>query len=47
MDTKFIGKKSAAAGGWGALKSCGKQLLQSGMPISGAHHAEGEPAGWV
>ena len=36
MDTKFIGKKSAAAGGWGALKSCGKQLLQSGMPLSGA-----------
>ncbi|MDR9803112.1 FdhF/YdeP family oxidoreductase [Rhizobium hidalgonense] len=36
MDTKFIGKKSAAAGGWGALKSCGKQLLQSGMPTSGA-----------
>ncbi|MGZ2460404.1 MULTISPECIES: FdhF/YdeP family oxidoreductase [Rhizobium] len=36
MDKKFIGKKSAAAGGWGALKSCGKQLLQSGMPISGA-----------
>ncbi|MBY5572129.1 FdhF/YdeP family oxidoreductase [Rhizobium leguminosarum] len=36
MDTKFIGKKSAAAGGWGALKSCGKQLLQSGVPISGA-----------
>lgn len=36
MDTKFIGKKSAAAGGWGALKSCGKRLLQSGMPISGA-----------
>ncbi|PDS73895.1 FdhF/YdeP family oxidoreductase [Rhizobium phaseoli] len=36
MGTKFIGKKSAAAGGWGALKSCGKQLLQSGMPISGA-----------
>ncbi|MBX4949656.1 FdhF/YdeP family oxidoreductase [Rhizobium binae] len=36
MDTKFIGKKSAAAGGWGALKSCGRQLLQSGMPISGA-----------
>ncbi|WP_434713783.1 FdhF/YdeP family oxidoreductase (plasmid) [Rhizobium sp. YTUHZ045] len=36
MDTKFIGKKSAAAGGWGALKSCGKQLLQSGMPVSGA-----------
>ncbi|OWV72467.1 CbbBc protein [Rhizobium sp. R339] len=36
MDAKFIGKKSAAAGGWGALKSCGKQLLQSGMPLSGA-----------
>ncbi|MBX5154243.1 FdhF/YdeP family oxidoreductase [Rhizobium lentis] len=36
MDKKFIGKKSAAAGGWGALKSCGKQLLQSGMPLSGA-----------
>ncbi|MBR0556466.1 FdhF/YdeP family oxidoreductase [Ciceribacter sp. L1K23] len=36
MDTTFIGKKSAAAGGWGALKSCGKQLLQSGMPLSGA-----------
>ncbi|PDS43740.1 CbbBc protein [Rhizobium anhuiense] len=36
MDKKFIGKKSAAAGGWGALKSCGKHLLQSGMPISGA-----------
>ena len=31
MDKKFIGKKSAAAGGWGALRSCGKQLLQSGM----------------
>jgi len=36
MDTSFIGKKSAAAGGWGALKSCGKRLLQSGMPLSGA-----------
>ncbi|WP_313527898.1 FdhF/YdeP family oxidoreductase [Shinella sp.] len=36
MNTSFIGKKSSAAGGWGALKSCGKQLLQSGMPISGA-----------
>jgi molybdopterin-dependent oxidoreductase alpha subunit len=36
MDTPFIGKKSSAAGGWGALKSCGKRLLQSGMPISGA-----------
>lgn len=36
MNTPFIGKKSSAAGGWGALKSCGKQLLQSGMPLSGA-----------
>ena len=36
MDNSFIGKKSSAAGGWGALKSCGKRLLQSGMPISGA-----------
>ncbi|MEI2298906.1 FdhF/YdeP family oxidoreductase [Ensifer sp. MJa1] len=36
MRTNFIGKKSAAAGGWGALKSCGKRLLQSGMPVSGA-----------
>jgi len=33
---KFIGKRSAAAGGWGALKSCGKQLLGSGSPFSGA-----------
>ena len=32
----FIGKRSAAAGGWGALKSCGKQLLASGAPLSGA-----------
>lgn len=36
MTEKFIGKKSESAGGWGALKSCGKQLLKSGMPISGA-----------
>jgi molybdopterin-dependent oxidoreductase alpha subunit len=36
MDTEFIGKKSSAAGGWGALKSCGKRLLQSGAPLSGA-----------
>lgn len=36
MDTGFIGKKSSAAGGWGALKSCGKQLLNSGSPLSGA-----------
>jgi molybdopterin-dependent oxidoreductase alpha subunit len=36
MDTGFIGKKSSAAGGWGALKSCGKRLMQSGSPLSGA-----------
>ncbi|NVP55100.1 FdhF/YdeP family oxidoreductase [Mycoplana rhizolycopersici] len=36
MDTGFIGKKSSAAGGWGALKSCGKRLLESGTPLSGA-----------
>lgn len=36
MSTNFIGKKSAAAGGWGALRSCGKRLLESGMPVSGA-----------
>ena len=29
-------KNSKAAGGWGALKSCGKQLLFSGKPLSGA-----------
>jgi len=34
--TVFIGKRSAAAGGWGALKSCGKQLLASGSPLAGA-----------
>ncbi len=34
--TVFIGKRSNAAGGWGALKSCGKRLLESGSPISGA-----------
>jgi molybdopterin-dependent oxidoreductase alpha subunit len=33
---EFIGKKSKAAGGWGALKSCGKKLLASGSPLSGA-----------
>ena len=32
----FIGKRSDAAGGWGALKSVGKQLLQSGAPLAGA-----------
>lgn len=35
-NTVFIGKKSSAAGGWGALKSCGKQLLASGSPLAGA-----------
>ncbi len=33
---EFIGKKSKAAGGWGALKSCGKKLLASGAPLTGA-----------
>lgn len=33
---EFIGKKSKAAGGWGALKSCGKKLLASGAPLQGA-----------
>lgn len=31
----FIGKRSSAAGGWGALKSSGKQLLSSGAPLTG------------
>ncbi len=35
-ETRFIGKRSSAAGGWGALKSCGKQLLASGAPLTGA-----------
>ena len=29
-------KRSSAAGGWGALKSCGKHLLNSRSPLSGA-----------
>lgn len=33
---EFVGKKSKAAGGWGALKSCGKKLLASGAPLTGA-----------
>ena len=33
---QFIGKKSKAAGGWGALKSCGKRLVETGRPFSGA-----------
>lgn len=32
----FIGKPSGAAGGWGALKSCGKRLLATGQPLAGA-----------
>ena len=32
----FVKKASTAAGGWGALKSCGKQLLGSGAPLAGA-----------
>ncbi|AWT07628.1 CbbBc protein [Brucella melitensis] len=31
-----MGKRSSAAGGWGALKSCGQQLLASGAPLAGA-----------
>ena len=36
MSTVYIGKKSSAAGGWGALKSCGKRLMESGSPLAGA-----------
>lgn len=36
MTVEFIGKKSKAAGGWGALKSCGKRLMESGSPLAGA-----------
>jgi molybdopterin-dependent oxidoreductase alpha subunit len=36
MKPKFLGKPSAAAGGWGALKSCGKHLLATGQPLAGA-----------
>lgn len=32
----FTGKPSSAAGGWGALKSVGKRLLESGAPLSNA-----------
>ena len=32
----YVQKRSTAAGGWGALKSCGKQLLGTGSPLSGA-----------
>jgi molybdopterin-dependent oxidoreductase alpha subunit len=34
--TDYIGKRSVSAGGWGALKSCGRQLLNSGAPLLGA-----------
>lgn len=32
----IVGKCSSHAGGWGALKSVGKQLLGSGKPVAGA-----------
>ncbi|MEM6762040.1 MAG: molybdopterin-dependent oxidoreductase, partial [Pseudomonadota bacterium] len=32
----YVGKCSKAAGGWGALKSVGRQLMGSGQPLSGA-----------
>jgi formate dehydrogenase major subunit len=32
----FIGRKSKAAGGWGALKSCGARLMEMGRPVTGA-----------
>ena len=35
-NSRFIGKPSSAAGGWGALKSCGKRLLATGQPLAGA-----------
>ncbi|MEM9635413.1 MAG: FdhF/YdeP family oxidoreductase [Pseudomonadota bacterium] len=31
-----VGKSSKAAGGWGALKSVGRQLMGSGQPLAGA-----------
>lgn len=34
--TQAAPKRSSAAGGWGALKSCGKHLLGSRAPLSGA-----------
>lgn len=30
----FIGKSSNAAGGWGALKSVGKRIWESGLPVT-------------
>ena len=35
-DKDFVAPASKAAGGWGALKSCGKRLLQTGNPLAGA-----------
>lgn len=35
-DDNCIGKPSSAAGGWGALKSVGRQLMGSGQPVRGA-----------
>ncbi|GLK85621.1 FdhF/YdeP family oxidoreductase [Ancylobacter defluvii] len=35
-DTSRTLKKSHAAGGWGALRSCGKHLLASGSALTGA-----------
>ncbi|SFA74621.1 formate dehydrogenase F4A subunit [Rhizobium sp. NFR07] len=32
----FIGKKSNAAGGWGALKSCGRHVVGSRRPLANA-----------
>ena len=34
--SQSVPKRSSAAGGWGALKSCGKHLLSSRAPLSGA-----------
>ncbi|WP_132255738.1 FdhF/YdeP family oxidoreductase [Methylobacterium segetis] len=36
MDRSSSPKRSSAAGGWGALKSCGRHLLGSRAPLSGA-----------
>ena len=37
MDAATVSpKRSSAAGCWGALKSCGKHLLKSRAPLSGA-----------
>ncbi len=35
-DNEVVGKCSKAAGGWGALKSVGRQLMGSGAPLAGA-----------